>query len=571
MDASNSSVGHGNGPEEYVSASRSRQRYTRWLLTVIFLAAMVRIISPTGWIGSDDVSYFAAAEHVISQVPMERVHHQYARSPIVLLTAASVLVGGSNLAALMAPAFFMSLLSIVVVIELGSLLWTRAIGLTAGTILAFIPVFVNHSTAVLPGTYTCAFAGLAMLLVLVGSRRDSLRSLVMFMLMAGFFAGAAVSTKLFAGGVVVGMASLVWLELGFGRKWWLAAGASALGLLAFLGFETAFYGLMSGDPYFKWNAMSTARDAHSQGNFHSATYTSMWTTLQLVWQRFSMPLHAEFSGLGWFGWLALPAVAWSMMVDRRAKPFALWFAVTFLGVGFIPISMQNGIHVFPPGFFDGVNLMVLCVPMSLCCAWLMFRVMSIVRSHAWLGQRTFVRRWPVFVMAVLVISCWNRWHYNSRSRLPQQELAVAMIRLTEETAFRDEEPIYLLPSLYWRYRLMFPESLRDRLRVVADRNAPNWWKTACPDMTDRHVELPITPTGYLIATPSQLYAEGHYWDYGVGFPGEVAAWRSIEPTVRIARRTGKLLVLPASQSDDRTKCLLCVIDSKDTRETVAQR
>ena len=83
---------------------------------------------------------------------------------------------------------------------------------------------------------------------------------------------------------------------------------------------------------------------------------------------------------------------------------------------------------------------------------------------------------------------------------------------------------------------MFPEKLRERLRVVADADAPDWWKAACPDIEERYVTLPQSPEGYLIATPDQFFGDGHYWDYGVGFPDSVNAWRSIAPTMHVSRQ-----------------------------------
>jgi len=94
----------------------------------------------------------------------------------------------------------------------------------------------------------------------------------------------------------------------------------------------------------------------------------------------------------------------------------------------------------------------------------------------------------------------------------------------------------MTPSLYWRFRVLFPADLRDRLRVATDEAAPSWWKDVCPDIAARLEPLPSPDQAYLIATPMQLRGELEQWDYGVPLPAaDLAPWRASPAAVVLVR------------------------------------
>ncbi|MHC5109743.1 MAG: ArnT family glycosyltransferase [Planctomycetota bacterium] len=514
----------------------TRRQVGLWLACLLVSATAMRLLEPVGWIGADDTGYHAAAEHVIAGKTIERVHHHFARSPVVIPAAMSMALLGNHVTAVILPSMLFSLLAIILVALLGRCYWGWRTGLTAGTIFAFIPILQNNATGLLPGSHTCCFVAGAMLMSWLAARAEVARYRHLLAIGAGVACAAAISTKLFAAAVLLGVGATFWHEMRLSRRFWMTAGMVGVGIMSFVILESAFFGWAADDFWYKARALNGARGAHVVEKFHSQAYQTVSGTVDMISHRLMMPYRLDDSTWGVMGMFFLPATVAALVCDRRAQGLGLWTLATFLGVGFVPISFDGGIHVFPPGFFDGVNLLVLCVPMSLCTAW---AVNQLARRPA-LPRRLW-NAWPVGLIVVMMVAHQDRLRCNRSRTLPQQEIGRAIETIIASDSFAAGraaagEPIYMLPSIYWRYRILFPEPLRSRLRVVASSADPDWWLTASADMQDRWEELPNPPRGYLLATPEQISGEGHYWDYGVGMPRDrLPAWQEV-PTVGVVRR-----------------------------------
>ena len=119
-------------------------------------------------------------------------------------------------------------------------------------------------------------------------------------------------------------------------------------------------------------------------------------------------------------------------------------------------------------------------------------------------------------------------------------IGIAISQIAATTKWDHDRNIFMAPSLYWRYRILFPQELRLRLRVAADGEAPTWWRDTCADIASRSAPLPPPGDAYLIATPRQLHGEAEQWDYGVGLPRErLSAWQAVEPHTRMSRLADK--------------------------------
>jgi hypothetical protein len=89
-----------------------------WLLCLLTVTVAVRVVDPTGWLGSDDASYYSAAEHVLSGAPIQRLHHHYARAAVVIPVAASVAIFGHNAEAVALPMLLASVLCVILIVWL---------------------------------------------------------------------------------------------------------------------------------------------------------------------------------------------------------------------------------------------------------------------------------------------------------------------------------------------------------------------------------------------------------------------------------------------------------------------
>lgn len=152
------------------------------------------------------------------------------------------------------------------------------------------------------------------------------------------------------------------------------------------------------------------------------------------------------------------------------------------------------------------------------------------------------RSWPAVLAALAAISFANPRELNGFRDRPTSRIGVAVSQIAATTQWDHDRDIFMAPSLYWRFRILFPQELRSRLRVAADGEAPTWWRDTCADITSRSAPLPPPSDAYLLATPRQLRGETEQWDYGVGLPRErLSAWQTVEPRTRMSRFADKTI------------------------------
>lgn len=512
---------------------RKTASWVAWWFALLMTATIaVRLVDPVGWLGSDDASYHCAAEHVLAGQPFQRVHHHFARSPMVVAVAASMWLFGESPRALALPMLITSVVCVALVAILGRLLWGWWEGLCAATVLSFIPVFQNSSTCVLPGAYVCFWATLAILLAVVASRTSHGRWAILCTMSSGVAVGLATSTKLFAGLTALAVFVILWGRLGLPRRKHVAwLGCAALGALMFFVLEGAFHSRAAGDFWYKLHAVEKSTVVHAEWAGEATAYDSLASTAQIIGDRLTMPMRTEQSGWGVIGMAFWPAMIAVLFFDRRGRGLALWATATYLYLAFVPIGTSKGLRLSPDFCFNGANLSVLCVPFALCLAWALHRVGGLVVHPA-----TIQRSWPILLTTIVVISTLDRARYNRSLDFRQRDLARAIGRLVVEADWHDHHEIFMTSSLYWRYRILFPSDLRPRLRVAAENDAPAWWRDTTVDMVSRWRPLPPPGEVYLAVTPRQLNGQCHFWDYGVGLPGDrLEAWKGIPPALTVSR------------------------------------
>ena len=351
------------------------------------------------------------------------------------------------------------------------------------------------------------------------------------------------------------------------------------GGVGFFALEGLFYAWAADDFWYKLHAMENTHATAWGGK--PAPYDSATGFIYFAWDRLTMPFRTAQSGWGRIGMAFWPATLAVLLLDRRGRGIAAWAIATYLLVAFAPISLKNGPRLFP--WFDGRNILVVCVPFALCLAWGLHRLAGFAlrytarAGHKWhwcpRGSPAVIRwSWPLLLVAVVTVSGIDRTGLNRSLDFRQQELARAIERLVATTDWDDHRPIFMAPSLYRRYRILFPENLRPRLRVAADKDAPTWWRYATIDMTIRWTPLPHPGEAYLAATPEQLNGQCHIWDYGVGLPREgLEAWRRTSPVVTVSRSKDGTIDISKAGTDDGEDILVLLSGDASSARALARR
>ena len=535
---------------------RTRPRPAKWVVAwfavLMLVTIVVRVVDPTGWLGSDDASYYSAAEYILTGEPIQRVHHHYARMTVVASVAASMWLFGENVTAVILPTAIASILCVALVAILGRLVWGWWEGLCAATIVSVLPFFRILSTAAFPDVHACLWATLAVLLALALRRveRGSWRTILG--VACGVALGLAASAKIFSITAGLGVFLIICQAAIDGARRHRASAllAVAVGGLAALLLEGMFYAWAADDFWFHFHALrqvQTETQHFPQAGVHQAAALG-----QLLWDRMTMALHPSLSGWGKIGMLFLPAAAIVLVVNRRGRPLAAWALFTYLVVAFMPVSFNNGPQPFPN--FHGRHILTTCIPFALCLAWLIHRAAGLVLQPVWIRST-----WPAFFAGIVVL-CLATDTANSGFRdRPTQRICRAIERMIASDAFGDDGEIFMTPGMYWRYRILFPPDLQFRLRVSTAEDAPDWWRHACVDIASRFSPLPPPHRAYLLTTLSQLAGQPEFWDYGVGLPiSGLAAWQDVTPVISISRLEDKT-VAPTPAGSPRGRPLLVLL------------
>ncbi len=505
-----------------------------WLITLMVMTVSVRLTSPTGWLGSDDVSYYCAAEHLLTGETIQRTHHHYARLSVIAPIALSMVVFGENPAAIALPSFLASLLCVWLIALLGRRVWGWWEGLCAATIISVLPYYRILSTTAYPETQACLWSVSAVLITMAIVRCQSPKRIILLSLTCGLFVGLATSAKEFSVYTFVAVAAIISAHLK--ASWAVRLGTITIcgaGLITYFLAESVFYMRVANDFWFRVHALGNTNAInwiYPVNGFHEAA-----TLTGLIWKRLTIVM-LEYKTFGW-GIISVvfwPAVLVVVAVNRRGRWIGIWALAAYLLVAFLPVNFRNGPQPYP--VFEGRNDLLACIPFALCLAW------SLRRCLAYKLNPIIIRRcWPV-VMAIIVMLAYAnpRELYVFRKR-DTQRVALAVEKIAnyiQSQPINKDYKIFMPPSLYRRHRIMFPANMRSRLRVAVSDQSPPWWKKATVDIASRAEPLPSPSQAYLIATPLQWLGQPETWDYGVHLPEQdIQAWQHQTPLITVQRES----------------------------------
>jgi len=489
-----------------------------WLIALIGVTVSVRVFDRTPWLGSDDASYHAAAEHVVAGKTITRVHHHYGRLSVILAVAASIALFGNNVTAVVLPTLVLSIICVLLVVALGRVVWGWWVGLCAGSIVAVMPYYRVLSTTAYPDVHACFWATLAALAVIYAVRTSRHRTGLLYAASAGVALGMAASAKIFAGWSIVGLIAIVVAasDRSRRRRIELVIATFTGGCLFGVAHGLAYW-VLADDFWFKLHALTSAQ---GQSNlFPSSGDPFAVGPLKFLQDRLTFLLHPMSSGWGWLAIAFWPAAMYVLIVDERGRPFAIWAIGAYLLVAFFPVSYKHGLRPYPS--FVGRNILFVCVPFALCVGATVYRFATIVRP-----LRVIHATWPLTLGLILAVAYANAYELRSfRDRLTSR-IGHAITGLIADGTLNDAPEIHMTASMYWRFRVLFPEPLRSRLRVSTDDTTPDWWRTTTTDIVDRQVSGVPAPSALLVATPTQLSGVPERWDYGVALaPRSIEAWK----------------------------------------------
>ena len=527
-----------------------------WALALLMVGTVaVRLADPTGWLGADDAAYHAAAEHILAGETIHRVHHQYGRMAVIVPVAASMWVFGDSPFSVALPSLIASTGCVALVVLLGRFIWGWWEGLCAGAVVSVLPFFRMLSTTAYPDVHACFWTALAFVLALLAARSTNRRWAVAAGVGCGLAVGLAMSAKILAGSMVIGLIWVLWTRCPDRRSRFVSCACMAVGGLLYVLLDGLFYLWAADDFFYKVHAL-----ASSQANASLFGVTTDPAALRVsVWERLTMLLQGGRSEWGWIGVAFWPAALAVLLFNRAGRGLAVWAITAYLMIAFLPVRFADGPTPYP--FFDGRAVLTTCVPFALCFAW-------VVRQgfDGFLPGRWAQRGRLIAVATLVLVALPYPPSLNGFRDRQTQRIGRAIQQLIVTTRWEDDRDIFVTPSVYVRFALLFPPELRSRLRIAIDDDSPDWWRWAAVDIERRRAPLPPPDQACLIATPSQLRGRAEFWDYGITLPRtSLKAWRRTTPVARIARYADKTIApMRANSGDDEELLLLLAATPKDS-------
>jgi 4-amino-4-deoxy-L-arabinose transferase-like glycosyltransferase len=323
----------------------------RPLLLILLLGLALRVIFFQGYLGvgaaHDDV--FSSKAYGIAQSWASGSPNFYEgtndplalRMGIILPTAMFYLLLGVGEVSMVMYPMICSLLSLLLTVQLGYLLFDRATGVLAGTLLAIFPLDVLYASVLWPDTTMCTFQLLAVFCLLKGEDRDGplpFRPGMLFL--CGLSVGFAYISKVTGLLILPPIAAYLLYKRAGVACWAYLAGGALCGFLL----EGAFLWLSTGD------FMMRARHINPLGwmGMEREAVPSAVDTEQLpgriLWYFPSMmlvPLNRKIVYFGVFGWFLVAGLVHLIRTrDARSYTVMTWWWLVYLSIILLPRSFS---------------------------------------------------------------------------------------------------------------------------------------------------------------------------------------------------------------------------------------
>jgi 4-amino-4-deoxy-L-arabinose transferase-like glycosyltransferase len=311
------------------------------LVAILLLGLGLRLAYFTGCVGTDDLAYSIAAQHMVSG---EYFQHLSIGTPLTTTRLAIVaplagiyaILGVSEPASVLYP-LLCSLCGIVLVFLAGSKVFTPRTGLFAAFLLAITPLDIYYSTIMLPDIVQAAFGILCLYLFIAARDQRGSRAAVS-LLVSGLALGVCISIKENAWLLAAALAFGAAVEA-IGRRWRWQLLLVVLGAAIAVGAESAILWAATGDPLFRYKVTAASAGQYER-QFIPAAYgaAAAAPVMSKLLSKF-LAIFAPRQSIGLAGLLAVIALIWHA-VQRRFNwqvLIAAWILLAILGAAYTDV------------------------------------------------------------------------------------------------------------------------------------------------------------------------------------------------------------------------------------------
>jgi len=345
-----------------------RNEWLEWKLNrlsvygVLFiLACLVRLACFTGLVASDDI-YYSYYGQLLSHGSYNLDFSSHFGSRIgvnVLVGLGYWMFGVSELTTILFP-LLLSSLSVVLIVEIGSIIFSKRAGLLAGVLLLTFPVHVHIATMLLPESIMDFWILMGVLAYLIGLKQDQWQAGVF----SGLFFGIAYLSKesgFFAS------SGFVLCCLIFQKNWKLAF--AIVSSLAFVGVaELSCYYLLTGDPMYRVHVVVSSQEAYFAAS--STNEDIYWRLFKDYPYRMLVP-NSNF-GLHSIAVLLLSAAAAFVLPRRTFWMLFLWAAIPMLYLNFSSVSLTKYLPApVQPRYITQVFLPLILLAAAVIDGWML--------------------------------------------------------------------------------------------------------------------------------------------------------------------------------------------------------
>lgn len=397
------SAGNGGGVTALPSQSRRWGPGDAWLLAGCLFAAMaLDLFFFTGFFSSDDIGYFASTHHIFTTGSAPEF------TPLGTQAILRATVQGWGLLVmwlfgphvqLIACSFMVfHLLLVWCVARLSLRLFERRTALVAAWLTATCPIFITHSTTILPDIQmTCCFVLALHAFLISYDPRQHVRSTASafgWMLTSGLLSGTAYLAKE-SGLILLPFFFFLWLIYSRGRRWKdavLIGSGFAIGVAIIFAFEFALWSALYSHAYVRMDW--TVKDMDAATRAHIARYTSNPLT-RLGWAGRTLEEFFNYIPLWLLCAFGFMLAAYCFLPKRRMPVLAM----AVWSFGYLTWGTMRFSEYFPPSIKARYYLPVI----PFVCMVLAFVLVAFGEFLVSLFQTGVVRRWLERSMATVII------------------------------------------------------------------------------------------------------------------------------------------------------------------------
>lgn len=341
----------------------SQKKVGLCVLLILLVHLAVRLWGYSGIHDMDELAYSEAASRLLAGQYIDTNPYSLRYMVIVPLALTQMLFGINEYACAVTPMIY-SLVCLGLIYLVGKTYVSQKVGLLAAALWAIFPLDVIQATELHLDVPMTAFHALCVYALVRGEQSSGPGRWVLFTL-AGVALGLAHLAK------EVGLVLLVFLTIRaiWKRAWHSEYLFALIGFFAVVGMETAWYGILTGDPLYRFSDSVWGHHRH-------VMHTGMDHSFMWMYEYAEMLADPLSSRAVYFGGFFLPVLAgtvWGWYVrDRAVMELSFWWMSILVVFNFAPLDQTFQQALFPhwprtlhpifmPGLVIVAHLIVQCL------------------------------------------------------------------------------------------------------------------------------------------------------------------------------------------------------------------